>query len=636
MEIGTIFAAGAWRRLTVAGRALLAAALLWSVSSDDARAEVVQSQTLPNGVERTTYRIGPLNITPGQNRINFRPITGASRPSVNGWITRIKPDLVYADGTVPKSSLVMFHHGVWINQSTGENFYGAGEEKTILQLPEGFGYRYSPSEQWTFNDMIHNLTPAGMTLFVSYEIDFIPETAPQADDVVRARPIWMDVESGIYPVFDVWRDSGGADGEFTYPQDAENPYPGGGQKNIKTVPANGVLLNTTGHVHTGGLSTNLYLRRPGVTYEGESCADPISYASEIEALKARDGTLVSRINTVRKRTAKLNRKIRQVKRKVRKRKAQAKRKTKRNLRKVVRRKKANLKRISNVKSTREANRRELRSTEARHHEEIDRNEACWADKPRVNDGNRVHLFNSKAEYFDPRGPVSWDMAMFSTDQDWRVRVKAGDRLELQTTYETKIASWPESMGINVVYWSRDSDINQKAGQPDPAGYPDPYVTKVDQEGVLNHGHLPENEDYGGELPVVGPDARKLPDGLAAQGPFTIGDYLYYGADFRLPGAAGRPPVIKKGEQFTFRMSDYDVQNEVWHSLTSCKAPCNRSTGISYPIPDGEFQFESGQMGPGLPPTVGITEWSTPKNLPKGTHTFFCRIHPLMRGAVRVK
>jgi plastocyanin len=28
-------------------------------------------------------------------------------------------------------------------------------------------------------------------------------------------------------------------------------------------------------------------------------------------------------------------------------------------------------------------------------------------------------------------------------------------------------------------------------------------------------------------------------------------------------------------------------------------------------------------------------WSTPKNLPPGTYTFYCRIHPFMRGVFRI-
>ncbi|MDQ5895503.1 MAG: hypothetical protein QG596_1764, partial [Actinomycetota bacterium] len=63
-------------------------------------------------------------------------------------------------------------------------------------------------------------------------------------------------------------------------------------------------------------------------------------------------------------------------------------------------------------------------------------------------------------------------------------------------------------------------------------------------------------------------------------------------------------------------------------------------GISYPIADGKYQFESGQLGtlPGenKAPTVDRTWWETPRNLPQGTYTFFCRVHPLMRGAFRVK
>lgn len=639
METGRSFALSSRRLFAAAAGALVATILLLLAWNDEARAEIVQSQTLQNGVQRTTYRLGPVDVTPGQNRINFRPITGPSRPAVNGWITRIKPDLVNLDGTIPKSSKVMFHHGVWMNQSNGDLFYATGEEKTILTLPPGFGYRYLTGDQWVLNDMIHNLTPEPMKLYFEYTLDFIPDSDPEADQIVRARPLWMDVESGIYPVFDVWRDSGGKDGEFTYPQDAENPYPGGGQKNVKTIGQNGVLLATTGHVHTGGLSTNLYLRRNGASYAGPICPERISYDSKLIPLRKKQSKFKAKISKLKKKNRKLTRNQKKLRRtlKARANKAVANRK----IRKLNRKKKANSKAIVKVNRLKTANRKKLDPIAAKDKAERKRDAACRATQPKVDDGNRVHLFNSEAKYFDPRGPISWDMAMYSTDDEWRVRVQAGDKLELQTTYETEIASWPESMGINIVYWSRDADIKAKPNQPDPAAEPDPYATRVDTRGVLNHGHLEENEDYGGQAGkngklLVGPNPTLLPDGPESGGPFMIGDYLYYGADFRLPGDAGLPPVIKQGQQFTFKMSQADIDNQVWHSLTSCKAPCNKSTGISYPIPDGDFQFESGQMGPGLPPTVGYTQWSTPKDLPKGTHTFFCRIHPLMRGAIRVK
>ena len=100
--------------------------------------------------------------------------------------------------------------------------------------------------------------------------------------------------------------------------------------------------------------------------------------------------------------------------------------------------------------------------------------------------------------------------MMSTDNDWRIQVKKGDVLELGTTYETKMASWYESMGINVVYMAD----NETGGK-------DPYVTKVDTPGVLNHGHYDENNDHGGTTPLVGPDPATLPNGIAASGVFQL-------------------------------------------------------------------------------------------------------------------
>jgi hypothetical protein len=481
----------------------------------------------------------------------------------------------------------MFHHGVWINQSApagSQLFFATGEEKTNVDLPDGYGLRYRASDNWVLNHMIHNLVPDPMTLNITYTIDFIPDSSPAAAAITPVKPIWMDVESGIYPVFDVFRDSGGKDGEFTYPQDADNPYPGGFKKNEKLVTSDGVLVATTGHVHTGGLSTNLFLKRDGASYAGPECAEPRSFAAQLRRLGALKRSLAKKLRVARRTKAGpppgLDRRYRAISRKLAAFRARA-----------------------------------ARANQAYRD--------CRRTQPSV-EGNRVHLFESKAHYFHDTGPVSWDMAMYSTDEDWRVEVNAGDVLELQTTYETKIASWFESMGINVVYMAAEDGGNN------------PYETRVDQKGVLNHGHYEENSDHGGKAPLVGPDPRTLPDGLPFSEPIKIGGYVYQRGGFRLPGDAGRPPVVRKGESFTFELASGDAAQEIWHSVTSCKSPCNRSTGISYPIPDGEFQFDSGQLGTGGPPTVGRNTWSTPANLPVGTHTFFCRIHPLMRGAIRVK
>jgi plastocyanin len=78
-----------------------------------------------------------------------------------------------------------------------------------------------------------------------------------------------------------------------------------------------------------------------------------------------------------------------------------------------------------------------------------------------------------------------------------------------------------------------------------------------------------------------------------------------------------------------------LHNGVWHTITACKAPCDRETGIAYPVANATVQFDSGELGKAGPPTSGNLTWQTPGTLAPGTYTYFCRIHPFMRGAFRV-
>jgi plastocyanin len=227
------------------------------------------------------------------------------------------------------------------------------------------------------------------------------------------------------------------------------------------------------------------------------------------------------------------------------------------------------------------------------------------------------VFTSKAHYYEPAGAVSWDVSMTATPDDWAVAVKAGDTLSISTTYDTSRASWYESMGLGVV-WMYDG----------PGGK-DPFSQQIDQRGVLTHGHLPENDDHGG-TPTELPDPRR-----SAAGPITnaiqVGSFEYGAGDL---GAKGRIPTVEEGQSITFDNLDAGDQ-QVWHSITACKAPCTASTGVAYPLANASVQFDSGQLGTGGAPTSGSTTWSTPTDLDPGTYTYFCRVHPFMRGAFRV-
>jgi plastocyanin len=234
----------------------------------------------------------------------------------------------------------------------------------------------------------------------------------------------------------------------------------------------------------------------------------------------------------------------------------------------------------------------------------------------VRDGKTAHLFSSTAHYYEPAGAVSWDVSITATPDDWRVAVQPGDVLRITTTYDTSRASWYESMGLAVV-WMADG----------PGGV-DPFTTRVDQPGKLTHGHLAENTNHGGKATTVSDPST---DKGAATSNVDITDFVYGSGDL----SSGKPiPTVTAGQPLTFNNVDAPTIG-VWHSITACKAPCTKSTGIAYPLANASVQFDSGQLGVAGPPTANRLTWTTPTNLPPGTYTYFCRIHPFMRGAFRV-
>lgn len=464
---------------------------------------------LPTRPGATTLQLkyGPFDIQPGQNNIDI--VRAIPQPEMNGWIVGIRPDLKYEDGTTPRVDIVHLHHGVWLNVAAAdltaglpERFFAAGEEKTSMALPAPYGYRYQTSDRWIFNYMLHNLTPANKQVWITYDIDIIPDTAPEAASMIPAHPAWMDVQNGeVYPVFDVLRGDG--DGAtYTYPDDATDPYADGAAKNEWTSTMDGVVVATGGHLHPGGLQTDLW---------------------------------VSRGDT------------------------------------------------------------------------------------------KAHLFTSEAKYYEPAGAVSWDVAMTVTTPEYRAVIKKGDVLSTTATYDSARASWYESMGIMVTWIG-------ELGETGGPALADPFTTPVDQPGMLTHGHLPENDFHGGDDDPAYLDLTGLPS-EPAKSTVDITGWIYGQGDMTNAAAV---PTVQPGGTFTFSSNDANIGNGQWHTITACEAPCNKSTGVAYPLADGPVIFDSGQLGLGGPPTADRTTWTIPNDLPVGTYTYFCRIHPMMRGAFRVE
>jgi plastocyanin len=474
-----------------------------------------------SGVQHITYCYGPVSLRPGQNIIRLNSANDGTHnlwPQVDGYITRFDPELVYTNGSVPGVDVLHLHHAVWgVN---GAPQFAVGEEKTIQQLPQGFGWPSHPGDTWFLNDMLHDLVAQPAQVYVVWRIDFVPSTSPDAPSIKPVHTKWLDVAGNpsIYPVFDSLR-AYGHNGTYTFPDQAPaadrqpctavGRAPGthgclGAAQSWKP-NQNVTLISTAGHLHPGGLDTQL---------------------------------------------------------------------------------------------------RDARA------------------------GNTNTLFTSDAHYYEPAGEVSWDVSMGATPDSWRVKVQAGDKVSVHATYDSTRADWYEVMGIMPVAVYDGTDVGGKDAQ----------ANDIPQTEILTHTHLSENDNHGGE-PSGGADPFSIPSAPLPGRTIGIQSFAYRGD----PNAGFSLPTILPGQALTFLNHDAAPGVNAFHTITACKDPCNARTGIAYPIANGPVTFDSGELGfngndsslPGAPASDTDT-WKTPQDLPSGTYTYFCRIHPFMRGAFRVE
>src|SRR3954454_12934132 len=256
----------------VAARALVCAFVLLLVAAASASAS---GGSWPRkDVQRLHFETKPIDVKPGQNSIDNVIVPQDAKPAVDGYIVRARPDLTYLDGRVPPVDVIHLHHGVWLNASgtspaapigNVQPIFFGGEEKTVFRIPKGYGYAYKKSDRWILNEMIHNNTPNATKVRIVWELDFIPRSSPAAKGVTPVIPYWMDVRRGWgYPVFDVQQRAGGADGQFTFPDEAATaPYAGGPRQNEFSMPYDATIVAAVGHLHPGGLRDDVDVTRAG-------------------------------------------------------------------------------------------------------------------------------------------------------------------------------------------------------------------------------------------------------------------------------------------------------------------------------------------------------------------------------------
>jgi hypothetical protein len=449
------------------------------------------------------------------------------------------------------------------------------------------------TDQWLLLYMVHSAVQQPMEVYITYDIDFVPKAKGDALGLKPAIPLWFDVRPSSYPVFNVQRDYGGADGTCTWPAEEcakHDPWgkelvgqgkPGNGKGTDWTFPKpgeelglinsfnGGTIVGIGGHLHPGGLQNTIDLVRPG--------------------------------NKVR------------VKRTYRKKPKKGQKKGK----KVTR----------------------------------------WVTKPH----EKTRIYTGDAVYWDRKDtskgggpPTSWDFSMKVTGlPTWGVHVRPGDIIRNNAIYDTTIQSTYENMGIVVSLFVP----NDENGNPQAPGV-DPFTTPLDSsdgcksggleakkkklcdKGMVTHGHLAENDNFGGAQGKwdfrSGPQTNEV----------GIADFIYAPGDLSMISMTG-VPTVKLGSDLRFTNFDGPV---IYHTVTSCKFPCLGPTGTAFPLSDGQtskgrsLDYDSSELGFGTPeigPAKQTLNWSLPVTRESGFEpgeisTYFCRIHPGMRGAFEVQ
>ena len=253
----------------------------WDPAQDYAR--------YPGSCQRMRFSYGPIAVKPGQNDVLVGPVT-IEKPLQDGYITRFKPDLTRVDGSVPPVHEVHLHHGTWLaltNEYGSGPFFASGEEKTIAPFPRGYGMPIKATDQWQLLYMVHSAVQQPMEVYITYEIDFVPKSSPAGQEMTDALPLWLDVRPSSYPVFNVQRPFGGADGECTWPTEKCADFNAFGNKEVgQGEPGNGVgedyklpaegesfgldesftggtIIGLGGHLHPGGVRNEVDLVRDG-------------------------------------------------------------------------------------------------------------------------------------------------------------------------------------------------------------------------------------------------------------------------------------------------------------------------------------------------------------------------------------
>lgn len=211
--------------------------------------------------------------------------------------------------------------------------------------------------------------------------------------------------------------------------------------------------------------------------------------------------------------------------------------------------------------------------------------------------------------------------------------------------ETDEAGCPVNFlaATNETLLGADTPLVQQRLRADVTG--DPYYATGSDEGMQNHT-WPALDPTCGDFAHATRKVCENGEAYATDGSgvdtdtILISGFQYAPGQFGLPGAAGSPARVKAGS--TVRIVNLDAAANVRHTLTTCPWPCTGVYVSNYPFQDGVV--DTGKLGNVDPIDGGLTGDDTvpvyeldlaANGMGPGFYSYYCRIHPFMRGALEV-
>ena len=180
------------------------------------------------------------------------PKISVPTPRRTGYITRMDAHLVDGRGNRVSIRNVMLHHIVFITSGAkkngscpgrgGEPFWGTGEERQPLILPEGYGYKIGARDTWRMQTMLMSHSLKAHSVRVVYTVRMITGAR-----LKRVKPLWLRANGcSKHPSYDI-------EGDMA-------PGTTHTKQSLWRMPLSGRIVAASGHLH--GSSYGLHVTQP--------------------------------------------------------------------------------------------------------------------------------------------------------------------------------------------------------------------------------------------------------------------------------------------------------------------------------------------------------------------------------------